>query len=145
MVRRSAAQLGLFDPQLLARVVAQALRRPWWIPHYIDVHLAHARELLHSRLHLIPNHHVCRASLGRQRHVHGDILLIILSRIDPDSVNQPEVNYVDWNFRIVAIFERGKDFFLGKSWHKFSLNQSIALAISRQPSGKAFSFWLLAV
>src|SRR4030095_10410118 len=65
----------LFDPQLFARVGAQACRRPRRSPYDVDVGIADTRQLFEAILHLRADVNVFRTSLSREGHVDSYILL----------------------------------------------------------------------
>jgi hypothetical protein len=76
-----------------------------------------AFELLESSLDLLANHHVGGATLSRQSHIHGDILLVFGGGLEANAVDESEVNDVDRNLRVVAILQCRQNLVLGNGRH----------------------------
>src|SRR5579862_2933286 len=98
--------LNLFDAELFSRFGAEALGRPRRSPDNIDGAVADAGQLLQARFHLRTDVDVLGATLSRERHIDGDILLFVVGRREVHLVNQAKVDNIDRDFRIIATPER---------------------------------------
>src|SRR5207302_2769363 len=108
-----AANLRLFDAELFLGLRAEAFRSPRRSPYYIHGSVANSRQLLQSRLHLHADVDVLRTALGGQRHIDADILLLLLGRSEVDLVDQPEIDNVHRDFRIIATLQCAQDILFG--------------------------------
>src|SRR5690348_5745529 len=119
MVRGSAQRLSSLNSQLFAGVWAEALRRPRRIPNHVHIDVTYSYELLDAGFYLLANGYMRWAALSCQSHIHSHILLLVFGRVEPNAIDQSQINNVDRNFRIVAVFQRGEHFVLSGGWHDF--------------------------
>src|SRR5579864_3305494 len=100
---------SVVDFKLLARRLAHPMGRPWRLPYDFDVRafaIGHPEELI---LDLVRDHRAHRASWRRERHLNRD-----RAAVENDSVNEPEVNDIDGDFRVVTFAQDFVDFVFGQ-------------------------------
>src|SRR5262249_7359398 len=107
----------LVDAELLAGGRAEPLWTPRWIPDDVHVTCAYAGNLLQASLHLFADHHVSWTALSGKSHIDRDVLLVIRRRFKANIVNEPEIDDVNRNFRIVAVLKSCEYVFLSDDWH----------------------------
>jgi hypothetical protein len=56
---------------------------------------------------------VLRAALGCEGHIDGNVLLTFGHLVEANVVNQPEINDIDWDLRIVTLLKRVENVVLG--------------------------------
>src|SRR5580704_10435992 len=87
------------DAELLAGRFADHAGIPGGLPDYLNVDVAHFREGANPLLHLLGNLLGRRATLRGKGHFDGDVAGVVVL----DVVDQPQVNDIDGDFRVVAL------------------------------------------
>src|SRR5215212_4127131 len=102
------------DSELVPRLFTHHVGTPGWTPHEFDVDFADPRQVAERPGHLLDDDRSKWAPQGGQRH--RDQHVAAFGNIG--IVDEPQIDDVDPDFRVVHILEIRLDFFFGKrNWH----------------------------
>src|SRR5271170_3669334 len=103
--RFSQVARRLVDTQTLAALGGDHLRRPWRIPHEVDIRFRHAGQGHDLVTRVGRDRGAHAAALSRQRHLHFDFLGAVVGVLYFHSIDEAEVDDIDGDFGIEAGLE----------------------------------------